>query len=282
MAHVAEYKKKIVTEFVDLMKQYPIVGAVNMENLPASQLQTMREKLRGTVLIKMTKRRLLNIALDKAEEFKPGISKLKESLIGMPAMLFTEENPFKLYKTLAKSKSKAPAKAGQVAPNDIVVSAGPTNFAPGPIIGELGSFGIKAGIENGKVAIKEDKVVAKRGDVISPKLAAILTRLEIYPMEVGLDLVAVYEEGSILTKDILEVDESEYIEKIKLAHSYAYNLAIESSFFTAETTTQLLVKAYSTAKNLAIDTGLITPELIEDTLITANRCALALKNSLGL
>jgi large subunit ribosomal protein L10 len=42
-----------------------------------------------------------------------------------------------LYKILQKSKSSAPAKAGQTAPNDIYVKAGKTSFAPGPIIGEL-------------------------------------------------------------------------------------------------------------------------------------------------
>ena len=47
-----------------------------------------------------------------------------------------------------------------------MIPAGPTPFAPGPIIGELGMLKIKAGIEAGKVVIKEDAHVAKKGDVI--------------------------------------------------------------------------------------------------------------------
>jgi len=74
----------------------------------------------------------------------------------MPALLFTKENPFKLYNKLQKSKSSAPAKAGQTAPSEIVVPKGPTPFAPGPIIGELGALGIKTAVENIKKRSMEE------------------------------------------------------------------------------------------------------------------------------
>jgi large subunit ribosomal protein L10 len=40
---------------------------------------------------------------------------------GQPALIFTDMNPFKLYKILEDSKTQAPAKAGNIAPSDIVV-----------------------------------------------------------------------------------------------------------------------------------------------------------------
>src|SRR3989344_2663282 len=194
-AHVAEYKKEIVTELVRMINEYPIIGVVNMENLQAPQLQKMRAQLRGNFFITMTKRRLIKLAFEETKSKKKGIEQLESHLGGMPALIFTKENPFKLSRTLQKSKSPAPAKAGQTAPRDIVVNKGVTSFAPGPIIGELALAGIKSGVEGGKVAIKEDSVVVKSGEKIKPKVAEILTRLGVQPMEVGLDLVAVYENG---------------------------------------------------------------------------------------
>ncbi|MBW2983365.1 50S ribosomal protein L10, partial [Candidatus Woesearchaeota archaeon] len=194
---VSQDKKEAVNSFTKLIEEYPVIGAVDVENLPALQLSRMREQLRGTVLIKMTKRRLLTRALNEAK--KDGISELIPYLKGMPALIFTKESPFKLYGLLKKSKSKAPIKAGQTAPNDIVVPAGPTGFAPGPVIGELGAVGIKAGIDGGKVAIKQDAIVAKEGEEISSRLAGLLTRLGIEPMEIGLNLTAAWENGEILT-----------------------------------------------------------------------------------
>ena len=143
MAHVAEYKKRIVQEIIDLANQYPIIGLVNMENLPAPQLQKMRAQLRDKIKFAMTKKRLIKLALEQAKNSKKGIEKLEDYFTGMPALIFTKENPFRLYNMLKKNNSPAPAKAGQIAPRDIIVPAGPTSFAPGPIIGELGQIGLK-------------------------------------------------------------------------------------------------------------------------------------------
>ena len=100
---VADWKKKVVDEFVQLMREYPIVGTVNTENLPAKQLQAMKEQLRDGVIIKMTKRRFLKLAIDKIANEKEGIEVLKDNLPGMPAMLFTKENPFTLNKKIGKN-----------------------------------------------------------------------------------------------------------------------------------------------------------------------------------
>lgn len=275
--HVAPYKKEIVSKLTNLINGYPIIGVVNMENLPAPQLQAMRAQLRGRFFITMTKRRLIKLAIEQSKSNKIGIERLESYLGGMPALIFTKENPFKLSKTLQKSKSPAPAKAGQAAPRDIVVNKGATSFAPGPIIGELALAGIKAGVEGGKVAIKEDAVVVKAGEKIKPKVAEILTRLGIQPMEVGLDLVAVFENGLVYTKDILSIDESEYKNRIINAERWAFNLANYIAYPTKDTISLLLGKAYNDAKALGIAQNIFDDEIINILLSKAEQQMLSLK-----
>src|SRR3989338_3319500 len=219
-------KKETVHQFIKLIKEYPIIAAVNMENLPAKQLQNLRATLRGKVELVMTKRRLIKLALEHTKQDKPGIDKIEEKLKGMPALLFTKDNPFTLFKTLKKNKSKAPARAGQIAPNDIIVPAGPTGFLPGPIIGELGTLGIKSKVDQGKISIVQDSVVCKEGQVISAPLAAMLTRLNINPMEVGLDITAVYEKGTIFDKKVLDIDEEQFNKNLQQAIRWGLNLSI--------------------------------------------------------
>lgn len=266
-AHVSQAKKNTVSEFTQLIDKYDIVGAVNMENLPAKQLNNMREQLRDGVLIRMSKRRLLKVAIEQSK--KEGIKELIPHLKGMPALLFTNQSPFTLFKTLKKNKSSTAIKGGQVAPKDIVVPAGPTSFAPGPVIGEMGGVGIKAGIDNGKVAVKEDSTVAKEGDVVNATLAGILTRLGIEPMEIGLDLVAVYENGEILTKAVLDIDEEAYLNDIATAASWAFNLAVDIAYASSETIETLLAKAATESKNLAINEDILTDLTVGDTLVKA-------------
>ena len=277
MAHVAEYKKKVVSDFVHLVKKYSIIAVVNMENMPSPQLAKMRQLIREYVVLKMSKRRLMNIALDKAKESKPGIDGLKEHLGGMPALMFTNENPFKLYRKLSESKSEAPAKAGQLAPKDIIIQAGPTSFAPGPIIGELSQVGIKAGIDAGKVVIKQDCVMVKKGDKISQKQADMLTRLGIKPMQIGLDLVAAYENSTIFPKDVLGIDQSQFLKKLSNAGAWSYNLAVEIGYTTKDTIELLIGKAFKDAKALGISQNIMADLLVQDLLGKAEHEMHALK-----
>jgi len=279
-AHVSDEKKGTVKEFASLIRQYPIVAAVNMENLPAKQLQNMRAMLRakGVVLL-MTKRRLLNLAIAEAKKDKPGIEAILPHLKGMPALLFAKDNPFSLHKTLQKNKSSAPARAGQVALRDIIVPAGATSFAPGPVIGELGQAGIKAGIEGGKVVIKQDSVAVKAGQVIKPNVAAILTRLGIEPMEIGLDLTAAYEHGIIYTHDVLFIDETVFLGKLTRAATWAFNLAMDTAFPTKTTTILLVTKAFGDAKALAISQGILADKVVNDVLAKAYREMQAVKRA---
>jgi large subunit ribosomal protein L10 len=275
----APKKKEVVKKLLELTKQYPIIGIVNMENLPTPQLQRMRAQLRGKVDLLMTKRRLIVKAMDQIKD-KPGLEKLKDTMRGMPALLFTKENPFTLFKTLKQNKSKAPAKAGQTAPSDIIVPAGPTPFAPGPVIGELGALGIKASVEGGKIAIKEDTKVCSEGDVISDKLAGMLTRLSIEPMEIGLDLLAVYEGGTIYPKSVLDIDEEQFMTDLMLSASQAHELAMEIGYTTPDTIEPMIQRTYRAAKEIAREGNFMADEIAAELLEKAEREMLALKSQL--
>jgi large subunit ribosomal protein L10 len=282
MAHVAKYKKDTVKEIEEHIKKYPVIGALNVEGLPTPQLQMIRASLRPDVIIKISKRRLIKFAIDEAKKTKPGIEALEKHLIGMPGLIFAKENPFKLYRKLAKSKSPAPAKAGQIAPRNIIVPAGKTPFAPGPIISELASIGIKTGVEAGKVTIKTDSTVAKEGEKIKPKVAEILGRLGIMPMEAGLDLVAVFENGMIYDKKVLAIDDKKFMEDILNAAQWAMNLSVEAGYATKDNINIMISKSFSEAKAVALEANILSKEIIEEIVSKAEAQMKVLKEELKL
>jgi|SRR3989344_5347424 len=256
---VAEKKKQEINELKNLMVKYRVISIGDITSLPSKQFQEIRKKLKENVVIRVTKKRLIRKAIEslKEKDLKPLEKYLEKS---MPVMLFTDEDPFKLYKLLKKSKSKATARPGQVAPNDIIVQAGPTNFTPGPIIGELGQAGIVASVEGGKIAIKKDKLLVKEGAVINSKTASLLSKLGIEPMDVGLNLKVVYDDGMIYEKSVLDFDEERLLNDIKLAHQYAINLAMQMGYTTKETIKLLIRKAAAQARSL---NSIIDPKMEE-------------------
>jgi large subunit ribosomal protein L10 len=257
-----------------LIAKYPIIAILNLENLPARQLQKMKTKLRKDVEIRMTKKPVIKQALKESD--KPNIIKLSEHLNGMPALLLSKENPFRLFKMLKQSKSAAPIKAGQISPKDIILPSGPTPFAPGPIIGELGMLKIKAGIEGGKVVIKQDAHVASKGDVVSAQLSSLLLRLGIEPMEIGLNLVALYENGEILTSDILDIDQDAFMAKLQGAARDAMNLAVDIAYPSKDTIVLLLQKLFRDSRAIAIERDILADLVVEQVLAKADAQANAL------
>ena len=90
---VSDKKKKLVEKLTQQIKDYPVIAIVNMQNLPAQQLQNMRAQLlKKDVLIVMARRRLLQLALKNSQ--KENIDALIEKIKGMPAVLLSKENPF--------------------------------------------------------------------------------------------------------------------------------------------------------------------------------------------
>jgi large subunit ribosomal protein L10 len=282
MAHVAEWKKKEVEELANVIKEYPVIALVDVAGVPAYPLSKMREKLRGKALLRVSRNTLIELALKRAaqELGKPELEKLIEHIGGGAGILATGMNPFKLYKLLEESKTPAPAKAGAVVPHDVIIPAGPTSLAPGPLVGEMQSLGIPARIEKGKVNIQKDYTALKAGEVITDQLARILNALGIEPLEVGLNLLAAYEDGLVYTPDVLAIDESEYINMLQQAYNHAFNLSVNTAYPTSQTIEAIIQKAFLGAKNVAVEAGYITPETIEDVFGRALRAVLLIAGEL--
>lgn len=277
MAHISKQKKQEVSLLKKHLEDYPIIGIIDLTSLPSAQLQKMRSVLKDTVLIRVTKKRLIKIVVNQLKDSIENLEGLGRYLDKcMPALLLTKEDPFRLAKKLSKTKSKAPAKPGQTAPFDIIAPAGPTKFPPGPIIGELGAAGIKAGIEEGKVAIKEDKVIAHKGDIITKKQADIMAKLDIQPMEIGLNVVAILENGLIYDRDALAINEAQVINNLKQANASALNLAVFIGYSTKETLKIMLQKAEREGKALSKLANIPTTDTIKQVLVEASTKAEAI------
>ncbi|MBO4220017.1 MAG: 50S ribosomal protein L10 [Clostridia bacterium] len=281
MAHVAAWKKDMVSELVQDMREYPVVAIVDMAGIPGQQIQSMRAGLRSHAKLKMTKDKLIRLAIEEIAEEKPGIKGLLDSVHGQCAVVTTDIDPFKLFRKLESTKTAAPAKEGQLAPYDIVVPKGPTPFGPGPIIGELQKIGIPAAIEAGKIAVKKDTTLVKAGEPISGPVAAMLPKLEILPMIVGMDLRAAYEDGVIYKRDVLNIPEDYYTSMFATAARNALSLGVYIAFPTKETIVPLIAKAFREATGLSLTAAIPTKDNISMLLAKADAQMLSLASASG-
>jgi len=258
-----------VEEIKKLLDEYNSLGIANLQKVRAAQLQEMKKKLKDVANVRVLKNTLMKRALADYKN-KPDVGKLEPMLNGSNIFLFTNLSPFKLSLLLEKGRVKTTAKAGDVAAIDVIVPAGNTGLPPGPVISQLGAVGLPTRIEGGSVYINKDTMVAKKGDVIDVRLAGVLSKMNIKPVEVGLLLKAVYEEGLILSDEQLHIDVDGFKRSLIEAISNALNLSLNAGYPTSETIPLLLQLAHRRAFSLALNAGILTKETIGDMLRKAH------------
>ena len=273
-AHIPDWKVKDVQELVEMIKKSRVVGVVGVREIPADNMQQIRGSLRDNVEIKMVRNTIARRALEASI---PEIQPLADYIEDQTALIFSNDNPFKLNSLLEKSKKPMPIKAGARAPKDIVIEAGETSFSPGPMVGKLQAAGIPAAIKSGKVVINQKVTLAKEGEVVPAKTADILKTMEIFPRNVGLELRAAYENGLIFKSKDLAIDVQAQVSQLSMASAKAFSFAVEIGYATPSTIEPMLQKAQTRARALVLETGMPVPSMMEMLLAkaAANACAVA-------
>jgi len=249
-----------VSVLTDLLSQDGVVGIIDVEGVPATAMLGMRDTLRSQMVMTMAKKTLVRRAWKKAGLSEEELNTLLDG-VTIPMLVQTDSlNAFQLFAELEKTKTGRAAKAGDIAPNDIIIEEGPTEFPPGPIVGEFNSVGIPAKIDKGKVAIQKTVTAVEKGQPISADLGLMLAKLEINPIEIGLILSGVVEDGTVMAAGDLDLDLDGFTANVKSATSGAFNLACNIGWFTEQTVPVLLSKAAGEAMAVAIEAGIHNEE----------------------
>jgi len=272
-------KAEEVEEIKKMAQRHKALGVASLQKVRAAQLQELKKKLKDIAHVQVIKNTLMKRALTEIKD-KPNIEKLEGALSGSNIFLFTDLNPFKLALLLERGRVKTTAKAGDIAAIDVIVPAGNTGLPPGPIISQLGSVGLPTRIESGSVWVNRDTLVAKKGDVIDARLASVLSKLAIKPVEVGLILKAIYENGLVITEDQLHIDLDAFKQNIMEAQLNAFNLSINVAYPLSENISMLVQTAHRKAISLALNASIPTSETIDDLLRKAHMEGLSLSAKL--
>jgi large subunit ribosomal protein L10 len=270
-------KPKELEEVKKLMEQYKTVGILSMHKLPARVQLKVKNNLKGVAVIRMSGKNVIERALKETKKGEGLVEKMESS----PALILSNENPFKLFALLKKNRVPSTAKLGDVVTKDIIIKKGSTGIAPGPAISTLQKVGLKTRVEGGKIAVADDKVIIKAGEAVNEDAVAVLSLLKIEPVEIGMNMVAAWD-GTMYGKDVLDVDAEQYLAEIAAAVSKAINLSVNTGYPTKLTIYIMLMKAFSEAKTLCIEANIFEKDAIGDVLSKAVAQMKALESKLNL
>jgi large subunit ribosomal protein L10 len=274
---VLEEKTGEVETIKDLLKEYKSIGIASLQKVRAAQLQALKKNLAGKVYMRVLKNTLTKLAIDDIK--RDDLKKLEEYLEGSNLFLFTDLNPFKLALLLEHGKVKTTAKSGDIAAMDVVIPAGNTGQPPGPIISQLNAVGLPTRIESGSVWVSKDTLVVRKGEPISARLAAVLSKLGIKAVEAGLSIRAILDEGLMIDGEQLKIDIKETRKNFEQSHREAFALSLTIAYPTTENMTALLQTAHQKAFTLSLNAAVPTKETIADLVKKAHTEMLSLNSA---
>jgi len=239
-------KRRIVNRLYENFTNYKQCLVVKLENVTSNQVQQTRLALRqkklgdmvcgkNTVVKKAIDLRLAPPKEDDPDyEFRkplytdvPQIEKLTSLCKGKVGFIFSDAPVFDLKPIIESNKIPAPAKVGTLAPAEVTIPPGPTGLDPSQI-SFFHTLNISTKIQKGQIEITKEFKVCEKGKKIGNSEAAILQKLNIKPFAFGMEILFVYDNGSILTPDVFNLNPEELLGKIRNAASSlaAISLAI--------------------------------------------------------
>ena len=271
-------KARMYQQLQELPKKYKVVALVRMSKVRSTQILPLRKILKDDVEFVSIKDKIAQKALAQLDI--PGIREMAAELTGQCMFMFTNMSPFKLNVLLAKNKIMMAARGGDIASIDVVVPAKNTGIAPGPMLTEFKEAGIPTKIDQGTIWIQKDTTPVKKGEPVNEKLAALLGKLDIKPIEAGISLYTALEDGLKYSADEMVIDIDAVRDEFGQAHQEAISLSVEAAYVVPENIVQILGKAAQSARSVSVESGFMTDETKEQILQKADSHARALESAL--
>jgi len=246
-------KENYFRRFSKVLSTYDRAFVVCADNVRSKQLQQIRIALRGSAIIVFGKNTQMRKVISKQIEKDPRLERLIPLLKQNVGLVFTARDLNEVRSSLESNRLEAPAKAGTIAPKDVIVTALNTGLGP-----EKTSFfqalNIQTKITRGTIEILNDVHIIKKGAKVGQSEAALLKMLNINPFDYGLQIVQVFDQGSVYGPDVLDITNEDVIHKFVHGASNAISLSLGLGYPTFASAHHMLINGFQDLVALSVET----------------------------
>jgi len=267
-------KRRIVNRLYENFTKYKQCLVVKLENVTSNQVQQTRLALRQTkkgdmVCGKNTVvKKAITIRLEAPKEddqdydFRKGlytnipqIDKLTQLCKGKVGFIFSDAPIHELRPMIESNRIPAPAKVGVISPTEVSIPPGPTGLDPSQI-SFFHTLNISTKIQKGQIEITKEFKCLEKGKKIGNSEAAILAKLNIKPFSFGMEILFVYDDGSILTPDVFNLDPEALLGKIRKAANNITAISLAIGQPNALSIPHMVINGFKKLAAAALETGI--------------------------
>jgi large subunit ribosomal protein LP0 len=253
-----ERKASFFDKLNKLLDEYTKIFVVGADNVGSHHMQQIRISIRGQGVLLMGKNTMVRKALRGRIASNPALEALMPFVWGNVGFVFTNGDLTGMRDKLLSNRVAAPAKAGSIAPNDVVVPAGNTGLEPTQT-SFLQALNIPSKIAKGQIEIISDVHLINKGQKVGSSECALLSKLNIKPFSYGLTVVTVYDNGSVFDPALLNMTDSDVVKSFQAAAARVVAVSLHANHLTLPAVPQAVIKAYAKVLSVAVETGFRFP-----------------------
>jgi len=253
-------KQSYFSKLVKLLDDYPRIFIVGADNVGSSHMQQIRLALRGKAVVLMGKNTMIRKAIRGHLENNKSLESLLPHVRGNIGFVFCKDDLSFVKKVISENKVAAPAKAGGIAPSDVIVPAGPTGLEPTQTT-FLQALNIPSKINKGQIEIVNDVALIKAGQKVGSSEATLLAKLDIKPFKYGLTLKAVYDAGAIYDAAVLDLTDEDLLNKFHKGVRNVAALGLAIGYPTVASLPHSVIRGFKNVLAVALGTDYSFPQV---------------------
>jgi len=256
----ATWKANYFTKLMKWFNEFPKVMIVGVDNVGSRQMQLIRIALRGKAELLNGKNTMIRKALNlMIEQGRPELEQLLPHIKGNIAFVFTNGDLKEVRDLMMDFKVKAPARAGAVAPIDVHVNKGPTGMGPEKTT-FFQALNITTKIARGLIEILSDVHLVKVGEKVGASEAALLNMLGVSPFQYGLELLQVFDEGSMYEPKVLDITADDVISHFLAGVANVAAVSLSIGYPTVASVPHIIAHGFKNILAVAIETDITFPQ----------------------
>ncbi|KAJ2663014.1 ribosomal protein P0 (A0) (L10E) [Coemansia sp. RSA 1200] len=260
-AYFAKLEKYLTT--------YKSIFIVNVDNVSSQQMHMIRRSLRSQGEVLMGKNTMVRRALKLLIPQHPQLESLTPHVKGNVGFVFTNDDLKEVREKIISNRVAAPARAGAIAPVDVVINAVNTGIEPGKT-SFFQALGVPTKIARGTIEITADVHLVKVGDKVGASEATLLNMLNISPFTYGLSVVQIYDSGSTFSAEVLDITENDLVDRLMEGIASIASISLAIDYLALPAVPHLTINVFkeilaiSIATDYTIDAAKSIKELLDN------------------
>lgn len=249
----ASRKERYWTHLVSLLEEYQKVLVVTADNVGSNQMQQIRSALRGKATLLMGKNTMIRKAIRDHLDKTPQLEAILPHIRGNIGFVFTNGDLAEIRAKIMSLKVEAAAKAGAIAPIDVIVPAGNTNMEPTKT-SFFQALSVPTRINKGTIEIINDIHLLSVGHKVNLSQAALLQMLGIRPFQYGLKVITVYDNGAVYPSSVLDLTDEDILKKFFTGVNNLTALSLRIGFPTILSVPHSVINGFKSLVAISLET----------------------------